>query len=84
MSEIYILFSFSFLIPGGQGEISLISIYVINTEGNILEESSLWSKMLPVACCSQALLSGECHQDGDIDEDGAEEDDTECYGQHNW
>ena len=40
--------------------------------------------MLPVACCSQALLSGECHQDGDIDEDRAEEDDTECYGQHNW
>ena len=59
----YKSFLFSFSIPaGGQGRKVARNIKVTNTY------------FIPVACCSQSLLSRECHEDGDIDNNGTEED----------
>ena len=44
---------------------------------------NLGRKFLPVACCSQSLLSREGHQDGDVYKDGTEEDYTKSHRQHN-
>ena len=54
---------FHFLFPlGEQGGKVARNIKVTNTY------------FIPVACCSQSLLSRECHEDGDIDNNGTEED----------